>query len=68
MAEDIQDRETGDEDIGACARHPDRPGRYVCQKHNVRMCAECKACRDPKIYCKFRPSCPIWFERKKPLD
>jgi hypothetical protein len=22
-------------------------------------------CRDPKIYCKFRTACPIWFEHKE---
>jgi hypothetical protein len=26
-------------------------------------------CIDPDIYCKFRPSCTIWFmTRKKKLD
>ena len=34
-------------------------------KHNVYMCDECAHCRDPEIYCKFRPSCPIWFMHKE---
>jgi uncharacterized 2Fe-2S/4Fe-4S cluster protein (DUF4445 family) len=34
------------------------------------MCEECLACRDPEIFCKFRPSCAIWFmtRSKEGLD
>jgi len=34
-------------------------------KHNIYMCEECIKCRDPEIYCKFRPSCPIWHIHKE---
>ena len=33
-------------------------------KHEVYMCPECLHCRDPEIYCKFRPSCTIHFMEK----
>jgi hypothetical protein len=29
------------------------------------MCEECLGCRDPKIYCKNRSACPIWFIEKR---
>jgi len=34
-------------------------------KHNVYMCEECLQCRDPELFCKHRPSCPIWFLTRK---
>jgi uncharacterized 2Fe-2S/4Fe-4S cluster protein (DUF4445 family) len=39
-------------------------------KHQIYLCQECLECKDPEIYCKFRPSCTIWFirERKSDLD
>ncbi|HOD15301.1 MAG TPA: hypothetical protein PK307_01350 [Spirochaetota bacterium] len=42
-----------------CIRHPDRPGVHYCSKYGEYLCDECMACRDPKIYCKFRGSCVI---------
>jgi hypothetical protein len=33
-------------------------------KHELYMCEECLHCRDPEIYCKFRPSCAIHFMEK----
>ena len=56
--------------MGFCINHPDRETSYLCMKHNIYLCEECLACRDPEIYCKFRPSCPIWFmsKRKAGLD
>ena len=53
-----------------CINHPDKETRFVCLKHNIYMCEECLQCRDPQIYCKFRPSCPIHFltKRKRNLD
>jgi hypothetical protein len=53
-----------------CINHPDKETRFVCLKHNIYMCEECLQCRDPQIYCKFRPSCPIHFltKRKRKLD
>jgi hypothetical protein len=51
--------------VNTCVNHPDREARYVCQKHNVHLCEECLTCRDPELYCKFRPSCMIWFVHKE---
>jgi hypothetical protein len=34
-------------------------------KHNIYLCDDCLQCRDPELYCKFRPSCPIWFLTKE---
>ncbi len=48
-----------------CTNHPDRQTSYLCMKHNIYLCEECIQCRDPKIHCKFRPSCPIWFMDKR---
>ncbi len=54
--------------MGKCVNHPDRETSYLCRKHNIYLCEECLQCRDPELYCKFRPSCPISFMSKKPLD
>jgi hypothetical protein len=51
--------------MSRCSRHPDRETRYKCFKHDVYMCEECMACRDPQIYCKFRTACAIWFLQKE---
>lgn len=51
--------------MGKCVNHPDRETNYLCQKQNIYFCEECMHCRDPKIYCKFRSSCMIWFMTKK---
>lgn len=51
--------------MGACACHPEIDTAQRCMKHEVYLCEECLACRDPKVYCKFRPSCPIWFMERK---
>jgi len=51
--------------MGKCIYHPDRETGYICMKHNIYLCEECLKCRDPDIYCKFRPSCPIHFISKK---
>ncbi len=50
--------------MGFCIRHPDRETPYRCMKQEVYMCEECLHCRDPEIYCKFRPSCAIHFMEK----
>ena len=49
----------------SCTYHRDRETNYLCQKHNVHLCAECLVCRDPELYCKFRSACIIWFMTKK---
>jgi len=51
--------------MGACACHPEIETSHRCMKHEVYLCKECLTCRDPKVYCKFRPSCPIWFMERK---
>lgn len=48
-----------------CIHHPDRETSYLCMKHQVYLCEECLHCMDPKLYCKHRPSCPIWFMSKR---
>ncbi|MCK5835633.1 MAG: DUF4445 domain-containing protein [Desulfobacula sp.] len=54
--------------MGKCINHPDRETSYICMKHNIYMCEECLECPDPDIYCKFRPSCPIYFISKKNFE
>jgi uncharacterized 2Fe-2S/4Fe-4S cluster protein (DUF4445 family) len=54
--------------MGKCINHPDRETNYICMKHNIYLCEECLECRDPDIYCKFRPSCPIYFMTKKGFE
>ncbi|MFP4306177.1 MAG: hypothetical protein ACLFRG_03355 [Desulfococcaceae bacterium] len=51
--------------MNTCVNHPDRETPYTCQKHGVHLCEECLACRDPELYCKFRPSCMIWMIHKE---
>ncbi|MCB2145077.1 MAG: DUF4445 domain-containing protein [Deltaproteobacteria bacterium] len=51
--------------MGSCINHPDRETPYICMKHQIYLCEECLECRDPKIYCKHRSACPIWFMGKR---
>jgi hypothetical protein len=51
--------------MGYCVNHADRRTQVLCQKHQVYLCEECMECRDPQLYCKFRPSCMIWFVAKE---
>ncbi|GBC61192.1 hypothetical protein DENIS_2152 [Desulfonema ishimotonii] len=51
--------------MGKCLNHPERETSYLCMKHEIFLCEDCLVCRDPGIYCKFRPSCPIWFIHKE---
>ena len=37
---------------------------YDCMKYQVKVSAENAQCKDPKLYCKFRPSCMIHFLAK----
>lgn len=50
--------------MGRCIHHPERETSYKCMKHNIYLCDECLACRDPDLYCKYRSACPIWFLNK----
>jgi hypothetical protein len=34
---------------------------YRCQKFDIDISRENPVCRDPKLYCKFRPHCTIWY-------
>jgi hypothetical protein len=52
--------------MGKCINHPDRETEIMCLKHNIYLCKECFVCRDPKIFCKFRASCQIWFISQSP--
>lgn len=51
--------------MGTCINHPDRETPYICMKHQIYLCEECLACKDPDIYCKHRSACPIWFMSKR---
>ncbi|MBC2712444.1 MAG: DUF4445 domain-containing protein [Desulfosarcina sp.] len=51
--------------MGKCINHPDRETPYICMKHQIYLCEECLECRDPKLYCKYRSACPIWFMSKR---
>ncbi len=51
--------------MGKCINHPDRETPYICMKHQIYLCEACLECRDPKIYCKHRSACPIWFMSKR---
>ncbi len=51
--------------MGRCINHPDRETPYLCMKHQIYLCDECLACKDPNIYCKHRSACPIWFMSKR---
>jgi len=54
--------------MGKCINHPDRETAYICLKHNFYLCEECLKCQDVDLYCKFRPSCPIYFIAEKGFD
>jgi len=54
--------------MGKCINHPDRETAYICLKHNIYLCEECLQCQDVDLYCKFRPSCPIYFIAEKGFD
>ena len=39
--------------------------RYLCMKYNVHQEGDRMACRDPDLYCKFRPACLIHYQEKR---
>lgn len=57
---DIMETET----MECCVNHPDRAAGLVCMKYQDHFCEACAHCRDPKLYCKHRTACPIWFIAK----
>ncbi len=54
--------------MGYCINHPEKETSYKCMKHEIYLCEKCLECRDPELYCKFRPSCAIHFITKKGFD
>ena len=38
---------------------------FHCMKHGCTIAAAPPVCRDPTTYCKFRPSCMIWFLKRE---
>ena len=57
---DLMETET----IVVCVNHPEKAADLVCMKYQVHFCEACALCRDPKLYCKHRTACPIWFIAK----
>jgi hypothetical protein len=53
--------------MGRCAAHPDRETAFQCLKHELFLCEACLRCRDPQLYCKHRPACPIWYAHRRRL-
>jgi hypothetical protein len=51
--------------MGLCNNHPERETQYICMKYQTYLCDQCLTCKDPKIYCKYRSSCTIWFMSKR---
>ena len=51
--------------MGKCINHPDRETPFICMKHQIYLCEACLKCKDPNVYCKHRPGCPIWFMSKR---
>ena len=50
--------------MGNCVNHPDVETDFMCMKHKIYLCPDCAHCKDPELYCKFRPACPIAFMEK----
>jgi hypothetical protein len=52
--------------MSCCPNDADSGTRYDCQKHQIQMEAAGARCKDPELYCKFRPACLIHFlERER---
>ena len=47
------------------AEHKHTERRLICMKHQTVLQGDSAHCRDPKIYCKFRTGCPVWFMEKR---
>jgi hypothetical protein len=48
-----------DDAVRMCVNHPDRPGKWLCQKFDLAYCDECCRCGQAEGYCKFRPQCGV---------
>ncbi len=51
--------------MSCCDKNDPDAAVYQCMKHQVNVCAECPQCKDPELYCKFRPQCMIHFMEKE---
>jgi hypothetical protein len=51
--------------MGSCLNHPETETPFQCMKYSIYLCEDCLRCRDPELYCKYRPQCLIWYRRKK---
>lgn len=51
--------------MGRCECHPEIETNCKCMKYSLYRCEASLTCRDPEIYCKHRPACPIWFLQKR---
>ena len=47
------------------AKHSTVERRFMCMKHQAALHKGAIHCRDPKIYCKYRSACPVWFMEKR---
>jgi hypothetical protein len=47
-----------------CRYHPGTQAVFICEKYKSYLCDKCVSCRDPKLYCKFRPMCLINSKEK----
>jgi hypothetical protein len=54
--------------MGKCLNHPEVETEFRCTKHQIYLCPACARCKDPDLYCKFRPACPIAFMEKSGDD
>ena len=51
--------------MSCCDLYESGKMQYQCQKYQATMCEACLQCKDPDLYCKFRPSCMIHFLEKE---
>ena len=51
--------------MSCCPENQEEQSRYKCEKHQVYLCDGCLECKDPELYCKFRPSCMIYYLGKE---
>lgn len=54
--------------MGKCKKHPNRETPYKCEKYETYLCRDCLACKDPKIYCKHRAACSVYFITEKGFE
>jgi hypothetical protein len=52
------------ETMATCVNHADESAGLVCMKYQIHFCEQCARCRDPKLFCKHRTACIIWFNTK----